>query len=190
MKDQQQSDHLSTAEIADAIMELSETDWVRVRKVANRLARPTVSAEELIQEAFTRSLAGTRRCPRAVCVVRFLAEAMRSIAHDEQEKSCTRTEKGLVEMPSLELIEAIGDDSSGTPETSLLEVEGYECMVAALRDLFKGDEIAWNVIEGLDADLSRAEICELLDIDETTYNSKRRTIRRRIEKRFPEGWKS
>lgn len=190
MKDQQQPDHLSTAEIAEAIRQLSEADWGRLRKVAHRFARPDVSANELIQEAFFRSLTGTRRCPRAVSVVRFLAEAMRSVAHGEQEKSSTRSEKGLVDVESLELAETITGDDSVTPETALIEAEGYERIVAALQGMFADDEIARNLIEGLDADLSRSEICELLEIDETTYNSKRRTIRRRIEKRFPEGWKS
>lgn len=190
MKDQKQPDHLSTAELAEAIRQLSEADWVRLRKVAQRFARPDVSADELIQEAFARGLAGSRRCPRAVSVVRFLAEAMRSIAHGEQERSSARSGKGLVDAESLELTEASPVDSSATPEAALLDAEGYQQIMSALRELFADDETAWNLIEGLDADLSRSEICELLEIDETTYNSKRRTIRRRIEKRFPKGWKS
>jgi hypothetical protein len=81
---------LSRAEIEDAIRALSPVDWARLRLVAARYASGRrLDAKDLLQEALLRSLDG-RNCPRHVDVVRFLAEAMRSIADGESEKVANR----------------------------------------------------------------------------------------------------
>ena len=74
-------------ELADATRGLSDADWGRLRKVAAAyaLGRP-IEADDLLQEAFRRTFEGGRNCPAHVTVVKFLAEAMRSIAHGEKEK--------------------------------------------------------------------------------------------------------
>lgn len=43
--------------------------------------------DDLLQEAFCRSLAGSRKCPNHVDIVKFLVETMRSIAGGEIEKA-------------------------------------------------------------------------------------------------------
>jgi hypothetical protein len=77
---------LSRDEIEQAIRSLATAGWIRLRKVANAYCRGrALDSEELLQEAITRALDGSRTCPAGVDVVRFLAEAMRSIASDTME---------------------------------------------------------------------------------------------------------
>jgi DNA-directed RNA polymerase specialized sigma24 family protein len=75
-------------EIADAIRGLSPAQWARLRLVAVRYAwRGRSEPEDLLQEAFCRALEDDGRdCPQHVDVVKFLAEAMRSIADGEADK--------------------------------------------------------------------------------------------------------
>ena len=77
---------LGRDEIAKAIRALTPADWIRLNKVAVAYSagRP-IGPEDLLQEAFARAMDG-RHCPAGVTAVRFLAEAMRSIAHGEGEK--------------------------------------------------------------------------------------------------------
>ena len=69
-------------EIAAAILEFSDADWNRLHKVAAAYARGRpIEANDLLQETFRRALDGSRNCPADVDAVKFLAEAMRSVAH-------------------------------------------------------------------------------------------------------------
>ena len=172
---------MSPEEIAQAIDALSNADWVRLKKVAQYYSRPAVSAEDLLQEVFARALAGDRTCPEGVDVVRFLAEAMRSIADGEQEKS-------------RELVAFDGDDGAALPasadmETEMASAEQYEAILGQILSLFEDDPVAKEIVDGITAEFTAEELRELTGLDQRAYNSKRRLMRRRIDKRFPEGWK-
>ena len=74
---------LTPSEVAVALRGLPQTGWLRLRKVARYYANICpLEADDLLQTAFTRALAGDRQCPGQVDAIRFLAEAMRSIASD------------------------------------------------------------------------------------------------------------
>src|SRR6266545_1988062 len=84
----------SREEIESAIDALTPADWVRLEKIAYLIARryahiSRVEPQDLRQEALIRAL-DTRNCPTNVDIIRFLAEAMRSIAHGELEKTQSR----------------------------------------------------------------------------------------------------
>ena len=170
---------MSQQEIAQAINALSDAGWVRLKKVARRYARPSISAEDLLQEAFARALAGDRTCPVDVDVVRFLAEAMRSIADGEQEKLRAK----LVALDGAAL------PTSEHMETEIASAEQCEVILEQALSLFEDDPIAQEILEGDTAGFTVEELRELTGLDQTAHNSKRRLIRRRIDKRFPEGWK-
>ena len=77
----------SRNEIAAAVRGLTEAQWIRLRKASAYFAWVhSLSADDLLQEAFHRALAGSRKCPSNVDIVRFLVQAMRSIADGEVEK--------------------------------------------------------------------------------------------------------
>jgi DNA-directed RNA polymerase specialized sigma24 family protein len=72
----------SRDEIADAIRSFTPAQWARLRLVAKKYAwRCKLDPEDLLQEAFRRAWEERdgRKCPVHVDVVKFLAEAMRSI---------------------------------------------------------------------------------------------------------------
>ncbi len=171
---------MSPDEIAQAIETLSDANWVRLKKAAQHYARPAVSADDLLQEAFTRALAGSRTCPEGVDVVKFLAEAMRSIAHGEQEK--------FRELEELDGVDGAALPASTPLETEIADTEQYEVILGKILCLFEDDPTAKEIVEGITAGLTAEELRELTGLDQTAYNSKRRLIRRRIDKRFPEGF--
>jgi DNA-directed RNA polymerase specialized sigma24 family protein len=181
----------STEQVSDAIRGLSPADWARLRKVAHRYAfgRP-IEPLDLLQEALFRAIS-TRTCPDHVDVVRFLAEAMRSIAHGESEKA-------VLELVSIAKSgEAGGEfdnlpDHTPGPEACMISAEHAEMceqVCVAIRSLFDDDPIAKDILDGLSEGFSAEEIRELTGLDKTAYDSKRKLIRRRIDKHYPQGWK-
>ena len=97
------------AEIASAIRAFTPAQWARLRRVAAHYSiGDLMEAEDLLQEAFRRALDGERKCPVSVDVVRFLAEAMRSVADGELKR--TKRRPALVPLP------APGDPAAPVPE--------------------------------------------------------------------------
>ena len=183
--------HRTPDEIARAIQELSDADWTRLGKVGALYARNgLIEADYLLQEAFRRALDGRRSCPAHVGPVKFLAEAMRSIADGESEKSEGK--------PRLVPIANHGGDETAVdppdpgldPEQRAGSAEEVAAMVACLLSLFEDDEIAQVILEGMMEGIEGEELRELTDLDNTAYQSKRRLIRRRIDKKFSKGWTS
>jgi hypothetical protein len=137
-------------ELVNAIRGLSDADWGRLRKTAATyaLGRP-IEAADLLQEAFRRALDGGRNCPAHVTVVKFLAEAMRSIAHGEKEKGDKK--------PVLVAIANHGDDEATMdppdpgldPEQIAISSEATAAIRTAMLALFEDDPIAQIIVEGL-----------------------------------------
>lgn len=180
---------LSRDDIEEAIRGLGAADWRRLRKVASLYARAhKIEADDLLQLAFERALNGTRKCPPHVDVVRFLAEAMRSIASGETEKH--QRQPKLVPIANHGDAEQMVDppDPAADPESAASTAQ----QVAKLRDdllgLFSKDEMAQLLLEGMLEGMQGEELRELVEIDKTAYESKRRAIRRRIEKKYPKGF--
>lgn len=178
-------------EIADAIRALTPAQWARLRKVADRYSY-AMAAEDLLQEAFRRALeADGRKCPVAIDPVRFLAEAMRSIADGEMEKVSSR--------PALVLIDSSADQEDGAEDLPAFALNAEERLAqeqaaAAIRKdvlaLFDDDPVAHDIVEGRMEDLSADELRELTGLDQKAYDSRLRLIRRRINNKYPKGWRS
>ena len=197
---------LTSDEFACAIRDLSDADWIRLRKVAAIYARdPLIEPGDLLQEAFRRALDGRRTCPAHVYPVRFLAEAMRSIADGELEKGGARRRSNhgnegrkREAPPRLVPIANHGGDETAidppdpglNPEQRIGSDQEAAAMRACLISLFEDDEIAQVILEGMMEGIDGEELRDLTDLDKTAYQSKRRLIRRRILKRFPKGWMS
>lgn len=188
---------LSRTEIALAIRGLSDAGLLRLRKIARTFARNCpLEADDLLQEAFTRAVAGTRLCPRHVDVIRFLAEAMHSIASDST-KARRRQEQAQAKNPVLRLVPiaagARDDDprlqDAPSPEDVAASEEEAAGIKAAVLDLFADDLIAQTIVEADMEGMKAEEIRDLSGLDKVSYASKRRLIRRRLDQAFPDGWK-
>jgi DNA-directed RNA polymerase specialized sigma24 family protein len=174
------------AEIAAAIRALSPAQWARLRKVAGYYALGRLmEAEDLLQEGFRRALDG-RKCPASVDIVRFLAEAMRSIRDGELKRAKRRPvlvsapppegapaqEPDAID-PALNAEERLAAaDEDGAGERKRQEIIG----------LFADDLAAQVIVEGTLEGTRGEDLRALTDLDPTAYQSKRRLIRRRIEK--------
>lgn len=190
MSSGQVATHLGRDEIVEAIKALSTADWVRLRKIAQRYKRPEIPAQDLLQEAFARALDG-RVCPAHVDVVKFLAEAMRSIANGEGEKIEHRLPKVSIVARTGELLQTAVGYADPAPDAERAKISEEEAVAFRQRVLaiFDDDPVAQTIIEGIMEEMEKEELCQLCGLDGTAYDTKRKLIRRRIDKHFPEGWK-
>ncbi len=190
---------LSRTEIVQAIRGLPEAGWHRLRKIALNFARNCpMEADDLLQEAFTRAIAGSRQCPRHVDVIRFLAEAMHSIASDST-KGMKRQHAAEAKHPTLQLVSALPEPKSDdrdslasldpSPEDVAASEEQAARIKSAILDLFADDPAAQTIVEGDMEEMEAEEIRMLIDLDKRAYATKRRLIRRRIDQAFPNGWR-
>jgi RNA polymerase sigma-70 factor (ECF subfamily) len=177
---------LSRDDIVSAVRAFTRADWIRLGKVAQRYSAGRMEADDLLQEAFTRAL-DTRSCPSHVTVVKFIAEAMRSIANAEGQKVENKVALVSVAKTGEKEPEAYNIvDPQPDAEAQLVSAEQAEFRREAIFVLFEDDPVARDIVEGTLEGMVGRELRELTGLDETAYNSKRRLIRRRIEKAFPQ----
>jgi len=182
-------DTLPPSEVAAALRSLPEAGWLRLRKIARYYANIcALEPEDLLQTALTRALAGERQCPIQVDVVRFLAEAMRSIASVSQKA-------GQAWQAALRLVQpAEAEDAEfqvaalPSPEDAISSEQEAVRIKATILRLFDDDLIAQAIIEGDMEEMTAEDIRALTGLDKVAYASKRRLIRRRIDQAFPRGW--
>lgn len=118
---------------------------------------------------------------------------MRSIADGEIDKAKRRP--SLVPVPKTggdeegEEVEVEFPDSQPNVEQQRISAENVAEMRGNVLRLFDDDPTAHDIVEGVMADMTTDELRELTGLDETSYNTKRKLIRRRIDAAFPEGLK-
>ena len=179
---------LSREEIEEAIGAFSNADWVRIRSAAQLYAVYPVEPEELFQEAIYRAIAGTRKCPKGVSVVRFVAEAIRSIAHDELQKVEYQRDEVSVHDETIENPEAITPQEPGqTAEGRMISNEQIRGTENRLLELFDGDDEAQLIVLGMLTGTEGADLREVTGLDQTGFNSKRRYVRRKINNAIENG---
>lgn len=182
-----ESDHLSVAEIRAAIKAMTGADRRRLEKSAMFHSLPTEhEPADLLQEAMERAWAGKRRCPRTVDVFYFLREAMRSIASAWRETHKGRGECRLASRHASENapVELDLQTPLSDPEATLASEQAAEQIINRVLCLFEDDPIAQGLIKGIIEELDAQELRVATGLDKTAYDSKRRLIRRRIEKAY------
>ncbi len=180
--------HLSPAEIEAAIGELSEVDMDRLRRVAHAYSRGrSIEADDLSQDALERALNGSRKCPREVDIVRFLAEAMRSIASDAVKAQTRRPVLFPVPETGEDELPFDPPDPRPNAEQELAADQEVTRIKRAILDLFNDDLEAQTIAEGIMEGMEGEELRSCTGLDKTAFASKRRLVRRRIERAFPKG---
>ena len=119
--------------------------------------------------------------------MKFLADAMRSIADADSKKIENQIEVVPVVLP--------GTDVDGAVDPTDSRMSAEETMIAAelreeLLGLFQSDPQARDLLDGILEGYQGEELRVLTDLDETGFNSKRRLIRRTLNKKYPNGRKA
>lgn len=177
----------SQEEIEDAISQFTDADWVRLRLVANKYAVYPVEPDDLLSEGLLRAI-HNRNCPTNVDVILYVAEAIRSTA--DSEKKLVRNRHELVPIDEEPIVQNKSSHTAVSVEENMISEQMTDSIRNEVLALFEDDEIAQLIVEGMMDEISGEELKELTGLDKTSFDSKRRLVRRRINKAYPEGWAS
>lgn len=182
--------HLSTDEIRAAIESFDDAMMLRLEKASRYWAVGRgITADDLLQDAVERSLTGDRRCPRSVPVHTFLSNVMRSLASASRKSDAVKLEKAVDMYEEEECSSSISKSPKPSPDELNMSADEVNKLACQLDDLFAGDEGAQLVLAGLLQEMTREEIqseCKLSDVE---YETIRTRMRRKLDKRFPKGWR-
>ena len=159
-------EYASPEEAAAALEQLGPADRIRLQKLArSRLHGLNAQWEDLLQEALTRILEGTRRWPRDVSLINFVAGVMRSLASENwHQQSRSHSQES-------------GSESHPGPEK---EAEA-RAEIKAIEDHFGDDDTALAVVMARFEGYSPEEIQTMFTLTSTEYDSTLKRIRRKID---------
>lgn len=175
---------LKPSQTALALELVSQMDLLRLKAIARVYARglpPEVTWEDLLQEALTRVIVGSRRRPQGVTMVAFVAGILRSLRAEHWRRAAR--ESGGDDILRIDhehddsraLALALSDPAPG-PERALSARQE----LGAIRQLFADDPTAAKIIEGLGEGLSAEQIRRSTGLARTDYDSARKRIRRAL----------
>lgn len=171
---------LRPSQTALALNLLSRMDLLRLKAIARVYARglpPEVTWEDLLQEALTRVIVGSRHRPQGVPMVAFVAGVLRSLRAEHWRRA--RRESGgdatLRIDHERDASLALSDPTPGAERVLSARQE-----LSAIRELFADDPTATTIIEGLAEGRSAEEIRRATGLTRTDYDSARKRIRRAL----------
>jgi DNA-directed RNA polymerase specialized sigma24 family protein len=173
---------LMPAQTALALDLLSQMDLLRLKSIARVYARglpPEVAWEDMLQEALTRVIVGSRRPPEGVTTVAFVAGILRSLRAEHWRRAAREsggTDTLRIDHDSDESLALALSDPAPGPERALSARQE----LIAIKQLFADDPTALRIIDGLGAGLTAAEIRRSTALAKTDYDSARRRIRRTL----------
>jgi DNA-directed RNA polymerase specialized sigma24 family protein len=164
---------------ASALARLSAADLVRLRQIARLRASGLtgVDWEDLLQEAFSRILAGTRRWPLDVPLVAFVAQSLRSLASEHHRKQAAHPFVAL----------DASSDPSGLPLTIADDRPGADQLMEAIdrhAALFRGleqDHGALAVLSGYERGETADETMVRAGLTPLEYDAARKRFRRIVK---------
>jgi DNA-directed RNA polymerase specialized sigma24 family protein len=172
------------SDVRSLLARLSQADRIRLVLVGQRFAFGcAMSPDDLLQEACSRALAGTRKWRDGLELRAFLAGAMRSIAFDERKKAGTHALDMAVVLDAAEVSIDAQYHEAGTGADVESETEAKET-IALLQRLVKNNDNAALVMEGILDDMKPTEIRAATGLTQTQYDSARTYIHRRLDAHF------
>lgn len=191
---------LATLEqIEQAIVGLSDIDWIKLRKMASghlwatRLGDP----DALINETIELLIAGDRKWRVGMAFVPWMNSAMRSVANNLRtlKKEAAVALAGDLadggENPPDDPLDIFGEDGESALDTLLThEARSMaEKDLAKIEEQFKDDqEVGW-ILLGLAEGIGASEIQTMGEMTKTQYETARKRLRRERERLFPNGRK-
>lgn len=175
----------SRVDIEAAIRSLTDADKTRINDYAEFLAwKVDCGKEELINEAMSAVLdtENRRRWKKdRVSFLQLLLGTIRSLASNWAKQRSRRLETLVSKDGSTSPIQR-AHSREPDPERAAISRD----ILDRIRAEFASDQLVLDIIGGLDG-MTRSEIIAALDIDETTYDSAARRLRRRAHQLFPQG---
>jgi DNA-directed RNA polymerase specialized sigma24 family protein len=181
---------LSADAFMSALHGLTEEEWIRVGEAARRYASYCATiADDLLSEAITRTLDGKRHCPCDEHPVAFLIQTMRSIAHELRQAGKRTVGMDDVKPTTKDGTKIAFDpkDDCPDPEQMLADKQAEDAIRSAILALFPDDPVARDLAEGIMAELEGEELRAYVGLEPVAFASKRRFVRRRIDKAYPDG---
>ncbi len=171
--------HLSASEIRGALASLRRADILRLSMLARNWVRGLVrrDADDLLNEAFERVLAGRRPWPSDLATPAFLNGVMRSIASQWRHEDAREL-----------LIEDQEEGCASLSEGSLDPDHELSDLIFRMHQALDEDPQARGVLEHILADSDRDEAQAALGIDATDYDTARRRMTRHMFTAFNNGW--
>ena len=166
---------LRPAETALALKLITRMDFLRLKAIARLYARglpPDVTWDDLLQEAFTRVIVGTRRKPPALSMVSFIVGIMRSLRSEHSRRARGGPEGR----------EPMQVDRRRDPGADLEQALIAQEQIEFIEKLFTGDAEVQGLLHCLMEGLSAAQIREVLKMSKTAYDSARKRLRRTLLK--------
>jgi DNA-directed RNA polymerase specialized sigma24 family protein len=155
---------LSQAELIAIIQALGDADKIALMKIARLYARRTpFDHDDLLQEAICRVLSGKRVWARRVPVRSFLVGVMRSIAWEWKSE------------PHEVVVDAPDPRCGESPIMASIDS-------AKIVAMFADDLVAQKIVLGMMEGARGEELQRSSGLGKVEYESKRKKIRRRIEK--------
>ena len=172
--------HYTDEEVRDLIGSLDAADMTRLVKIAAfRSFGARMESDDILQKALVSVLQGGRKMPRHIDIIKFLDGVIQSVASTERRSISRHPENDLDEGVDMGRGYTIGQD----PISWLLLNE----QVANVKDIFQDDSVAQILLEGMIEGLDGKELRQLTELDTTEFSTKRRLIRRRLEKMKEDG---
>ena len=172
--------YATTEEVQDAIQHLQGSDFVKLMIIARsftkrRLYGAVVGADDLLQDAIAKTLAGRRRWNRDVSIVRHLDRVMESDSGHLAERRAQEAQRLREHMQPLDVHpETVPHEPS--PESRLRVCETLDKVLA----FFADDEWALQLIHLKGEGFSASEIQRKLGMSKTEYDTVTKRIRRRL----------
>lgn len=182
----------SRQEVADAIRGFTPIQWKRLTEIAKKYAGPHIEWRDLLQTALCRAVEEDhvgRNCPVDLDVVTFLSGVMRSISSSALE-SAMRSARDETYVDDDQEHAAGLSNTNLNPEELLVRHEEAMTIYRHIMSLFDDDNVAKEILEGISTGYHGDAAGFLAGLDQKTYDTKRRLIRRRIKKAYPDGWRS
>ena len=171
---------LTPAQTALALELVDQMDLLRLKSIARLYVRglpPEIAWDDLLQEALTRVISGSRRRPEGVTTVAFVAGILRSL-RAEYWRRVTRESGGhgklRIDHENDESFALDLPDPAAGPERALSARQELD----AIKQLFAADLVALKIIDGLGEGLSADQIRRSTGLSKTDYDSARRRMRR------------
>ena len=188
------AEHLTAEEVLAAFEALSPDDKRKLIVIERKfLGGSGRQRGELYREALCRALLGERHCPRALPIIAFLIQTMRSIASHDRERQSKQTslDPGDVAMAEASRLSPGLASDQLDPEEHLLATENAAAAdtVAKIQGHFEGDEQCQMVLLGWAEGLRGKDLRDFVDVDQVRLDYLGKKIRRKMNKLYPNGWR-